>query len=67
MPDNKGPRDFVYMRKLTLSNYDPKRRFETEDFGVTADSFKEAREIVQAAVEERIGELRKVKDIKTKE
>lgn len=63
----EGPRDFTYNRKLTLSNYDPRRKFETEDFGVTHDSFEEARVLVQAAVENRIDELRGVKAFKTKE
>lgn len=63
----KGPRDFKYTRKISLSNYDPRRKFETEDFGVTHDSFEEAREIVQGAVEQRIDELRGVKEMKTKE
>jgi len=62
-----GPRDFTYTRKLTLSNYDPRRKFETEDFSVTHDSFEEARALVQAAVEQRIDELRGVKAFKTKE
>ncbi len=65
--DKLGPRGFVYTRKLTLSNYDPRRKFETEDFGVTHDSFEEARTLVQAAVEQRIDELRGVKAFKTKE
>jgi len=63
----EGPRGFYYNRKLTLSNYDPRRKFETEDFGVTHDSFEEARAVVQAAVEQRIDELRGVKAFKTKE
>ena len=62
-----GPRGFTYTRKLTLSNYDPRRKFETEDFGVTHDSFDQARSLVQAAVEQRIDELRGVKVFKTKE
>lgn len=63
----EGPRGFKYTRKLTLSNYDPRRKFETEDFGVTHDSFEQAREVVQEAVEQRIDELRGVKAFKTKE
>jgi len=65
--DPKGPRDFKYTRKLTLSNYDPRRKFETEDFGVTHDSFEQARALVQDAVEQRIDELRGVRAFKTKE
>ena len=61
-----GPRNFVYTRKISLNNYDSRRKFETEDFGVTHDSFEEARATVQAAVEKRIGELRGVKEIDTK-
>lgn len=62
-----GPRKFWYNRKLTLSNYDPRRKFETEDFGVEHDSFDEARAIVQGAVEQRIDELRGIKEHKLKE
>lgn len=62
-----GPRGFLYTRKISLNNYDPRRKFETEDFGVTHDSFEEARATVQEAVEKRIGELRGVKEIETKE
>ena len=64
--DKKGPRDFVYVRKISLSNYDPRRKFETEDFACTHDSFEEARAVVQVAVEHRIDELRGVKEIETK-
>jgi hypothetical protein len=62
----KGPRDFFYSRKISLKNYDPRRQYETEDFGVTHDSFGEARACVQAAVENRIAELRGVKEHETK-
>lgn len=65
--ESKGPRDFYYSRKLTLSNYDPRRKFETEDFGVTHDSFQEARATVEAAVTERMNELRGIKEHPTKE
>jgi len=65
--DPKGPRDFTYSRKLTLSNYDPRRKFETEDFGVTHDSHGEAREVVEDAVKARIAELRGVEPLPTKE
>lgn len=65
--DKKGPRDFFYGRKLTLSNYDPRRKFETEDFGVTHDSFDEARALVEDAVKSRIAELRGVEPLPTKE
>ena len=61
----KGARNFWYSRKITLSNYDPRRKFETEEFGVIHDSFKEAREMVQEAVQKRIDELRGVTEIKT--
>jgi len=61
-----GPRGFVYTRKITLSNYDPKRKFETEDFSVTHDSFVKAREVVEIAVKARIAELRGVKSFATK-
>lgn len=63
----KGPRNFYYARKLSLKNYDPRRQFETEDFGVEHDSFEEARSVVQAAVEQRIDELRGIKEHKVKE
>ena len=65
--DKLGPRDFKYSRKLTLSNYDPRRKFETEDFGVTHDSFDEARELVEDAVKSRIAELRGVEQLPIKE
>ena len=65
--EDLGPRGFTYSRKITLSNYDPRKKYETEDYGVTHDSFKQAREVVQLAVEERIGELRQIKEIKTQE
>ena len=64
--EKKGPRDFKYVRKISLGNYGSKR-FETEDYGCTHDSFKEARAVVQEAVEKRITELRGVKAFKTKE
>ena len=64
--DPKGPRNFKYTRKITLSNYDPKRRFETEDFGVEHDSFNEARKVVEDAVKNRIAELRGVERLPTK-
>ena len=63
----KGPRDFVYARKIALSNYDPRRKFETEDFGVTHDSFSKARAVVEDAVVKRIQELRGIKEVQTKE
>jgi len=63
----QGPRDFKYSRKLTLSNYDPRRKFETEDFGVTHDSFEQARELVETAVKNRIGELRGVEALPIKQ
>ena len=65
--DPKGPRRFTYVRKISLSNYHSKRRFETEDYGVTHDSFKEAREVVEEVVKSRISELRGVKVHETKE
>ena len=65
--DPQGPRDFRYTRKITLSNYDPRRKFETEDFGVEHDSFDQARELVEDAVKSRIAELRGVEKLPTKE
>jgi len=65
--DKLGPRNFIYSRKITLSNYDPRKKYETEDFSVTHDSFKEARIIVEAAVMNRIAELRQIKEHPTKE
>jgi len=65
--ESKGPRDFSYSRKLTLSNYDPRRKFETEDFSCTHDSFQEARALVEAAVTERMNELRGIKEHPIKE
>jgi len=63
---SEGPRGFFYGRKLTLSNYDPRRKFETEDFGVTHDSFAQARVIVEDAVKSRIAELRGVEALPIK-
>lgn len=63
----RGPRDFYYSRKITLSNYDPSKKYETEDFGVEHDSFEEARVVVQEAVQARIQELRGIKEVKIKE
>ena len=57
-----GPREFRYVRKISLSNYAPKRRYETEDFGVTHDSFAEARAVVETAVKARIKEISEVKN-----
>jgi len=65
--DPQGPRGFKYTRKITLSNYDPRRKFETEDFGITHDSFTEAREVVEDAVKSRIAELRGVEKLPTKD
>ena len=65
--EDQGPRNFVYTRKISLNNYDPKRKFETEDFSVTHDSFEEARALVEEAVKARIVELRGIKSFKTKE
>lgn len=62
-----GPRNFMYARKISLGNYDLRRKFETEDFSCIHDSFEEARAIVQEAVEARIAELRGTKSFKTKE
>jgi hypothetical protein len=62
-----GARDFKFTRKITLSNYDPNKKYETEDYGVTHDSFKEARAEVEPAVRERIEELHGFKEVKTKE
>ena len=62
-----GPRSFTYTRKITLSNYDARRRFETEDFSCTHDSFEEARAVVQEAVEKRIAELSGIKELATEE
>ena len=64
--EDNGPRNFVYSRKLTLSNYDPRRKFETEDFEVTHDSFGQAREVVEDAVKSRIAELRGVEPLPIK-
>lgn len=61
------PRNYTYSRKITLSNYDPAKKYETEDFGVEADSFEEARTVVQEAVQARIQELRGIKEVKLKE
>lgn len=65
--DKKGPRDFSFNRKITLSNYDPNKKYETEDYGVVHDSFAEARAVVEPAVQARIQELRGVKEVKIKE
>jgi len=65
--ESLGPRKFYYARKISLKNYDPRRQFETEDFACEHDSFEEARAVVQAAVEQRIDELRGVKSFKVKE
>lgn len=65
--EKRGPRDFWYGRKISLGNYDPRRKFETEDFGCIHDSFEEARDTVQKAVEDRITELRGVKTHPVKE
>ena len=62
-----GPRDFLYARKISLSNYNPKKKYETEDFSVTHDSFEEARAIVEPVVLARIAELRSIKSFETKE
>jgi len=62
-----GARDFVFNRKITLSNYDPQKKYETEDYGVTHDSFEEARATVEPAVKSRIEELRGVKEVQIKE
>ena len=62
-----GARDFVFSRKITLSNYDPQKKYETEDYGVTHDSFQEARAEVEPAVRGRIEELRGVKEVQIKE
>jgi len=62
-----GARDFVFSRKITLSNYDPQKKYETEDYGVTHDSFQEARATVEPAVKARIEELRGVKEVQIKE
>jgi hypothetical protein len=62
-----GPRDFHYQRKITLSNYNPQKKFETEDFGVTHDSFEEARAVVEPAVNKRIKELHGIEEVQTKE
>lgn len=66
MSIKEGARSFTYTRKISLSNYDSRRKFETEDFGCMHDSFEEARATVQAAVEQRIDELRGVKEMSTK-
>jgi len=65
--ESKGPRDFTYSRKITLSNYNPKKKFETEDYGVTHDSFEEARELVEGVCKDRILELRGVEELPTKD
>lgn len=62
-----GARDFVFSRKIALSNYDPQKKYETEDYGVTHDSFQEARATVEPAVRSRIDELRGVKEVVIKE
>lgn len=62
-----GPRDFRYVRKISLSNYNPTKKFETEDYGVTHDSFKQARELVEEVITDRITELRGVRHHTTKE
>jgi len=61
--ESQGPRGFWYSRKISLNNYDPRRKFETEEFGVVHDSFDEARKVVQTAVQDRIDELRGVKEV----
>ena len=63
--ESVGPRGFWCSRKITLSNYNPQRKFETEEYGVVHDSFHQARELVQNVVEERIQELRGVKEVET--
>ncbi len=65
--EKRGPRNFYYGRKITLSNYDPSKKYETEDFAVEHDSFSEARVVVQEAVQARIQELRGIKEVKIKE
>lgn len=65
--ERRGPRNFRYTRKITLSNYDPRRKFETEDFSAEHDSFSEARKIVEDAVNRRISELSGAKKFITKQ
>jgi hypothetical protein len=65
--EKKGPRDFFYARKISLKNYDPRRQYETEDFGLVHDSFEEARELVELSVKKRIAELRGIEPLPTKE
>lgn len=62
-----GPRNFRYVRKISLSNYDPRRKFETEDYEVVHDSFEEARQLVEKTVNERIAELSGAKQYVTKQ
>jgi len=62
-----GPRSFYSARKISLNNYDPNKKFETEDYGVVHDSFEEGDVLVRAKVDSRIQELRGIKEVKTKE
>ena len=63
----EGPRRFTYVRKISLGNYNKTKQYETEDYGVTHDSFAKAREIVEEVVKDRITELRGVKVYATKD
>jgi len=60
-------RDFYVGRKIFLSNYNPARKYESEEYGVSADSFEEANEAIRERVKERIQELRGIKEVQTKE
>lgn len=55
------------VRKISLSNYDPRKKFETEDYGYIGASFAECRSEIERVVGDRIKELKGFREIPTKE
>jgi hypothetical protein len=67
MGKDEGARNFRYSRKIYLANYQPKKKYESEEFACEHDSFEEARAVVEEAVKNRIAELTGMKEVPTKE